>query len=79
MTNVKNYKDVSLVVSLSSGDPGYRTWVIYAQSRYGATIGTGVTAVSAADTYHFLASGQLIGLLAGNGNRFGYYFGRSDG
>lgn len=65
MVSVKNYEDVSLVVSLSSGDPGYRTWVTYAESRYGATIGTGVTAVSAADTYHFLESGQLIGSLAG--------------
>ncbi len=65
MSDVKNYQDVSLVISLSSGDPGFRTWVIYAQSRYGATIGTGVTAVSAADTYHFLETGQLIGLLGG--------------
>jgi hypothetical protein len=65
MTDIRNYDDISAVVSLSSGDPGFRTWVIYAQSRYGATIGTGVTAVSAADTYHFLETGQLIGLLAG--------------
>ena len=65
MYDVENYRDVSLVISLSSGDPGFRTWVIYAQSRYSARIGTGVTAVSAADTYHFLETGQLIGLLAG--------------
>jgi hypothetical protein len=65
MADVKNYDNVSLVITISSGDPGFRTWVIYAQSRYGATIGTGITAVSAADTYHFLETGQLIGLLAG--------------
>ncbi len=65
MKNVKNYKDISLIVSLSAGDPGYRTWLLYAQSRYEARVGTGVTAVSAADAYPFVESGQLVGLISG--------------
>jgi len=39
--------------------------LLYAQSRYGMRVGAGVTAVSAADAYPFLQSGQLTGLLAG--------------
>ncbi len=65
MQEVRNYSDVPLFVSLSAGDPGYRTWVIYAGSSYGLEIGTGVTAVSAADAYPYLQTGQLVGLLAG--------------
>ncbi|OPX18402.1 hypothetical protein BXT86_01400 [candidate division WOR-3 bacterium 4484_100] len=65
MRSVKNYKDISLIVSLSAGDPGYRTWLLYAQSRYEARVGTGVTAVSAADAYPFVESGQLVGLISG--------------
>lgn len=63
--NLTNYSDLSLVVSLSAGDPGYRTWILYGQAKFGFTLGTGVTAVSAADTYPYLGSGQLIGVLAG--------------
>ncbi len=60
-----DYKDISLVVSLSAGDPGYRTWLFYGQSKFGFKLGTGVTAVSAADTYPYLGSGQLVGVFAG--------------
>lgn len=63
--NIKNYNDVSLVISLSAGDPGYRTWVLYGQAKFGFRLGTGVTAVSAADTYPYLNSGQLVGVFAG--------------
>lgn len=63
--NLTNYNDVSLVVSLSAGDPGYRTWLFYGQSKFGFKLGTGVTAVSAADTYPYLGSGQLVGVFAG--------------
>ncbi len=65
MNNIKNYRDIPFFISLSAGDPGYSYWVAYAQSRYGLKIGTGVTAVTAADAYPFLQTGQLTGLLAG--------------
>lgn len=63
--NLTNYNDLSLVVSLSAGDPGYRTWLFYGQSKFAFKLGTGVTAVSAADTYPYLGSGQLVGVFAG--------------
>uniref|UniRef100_A0A7V3RIF5 Uncharacterized protein n=1 Tax=candidate division WOR-3 bacterium TaxID=2052148 RepID=A0A7V3RIF5_UNCW3 len=62
---IKNYNDISLVISLSAGDPGYRTWLLYGQSKFGFKLGAGVTAVSAADTYPYLNSGQLTGVFAG--------------
>ena len=65
MRSIQNYDDISLVVSLSTGDPGWRAWLLYAQSRYAANVGIGVTAVSAADVYPYVESGQVIGLLAG--------------
>lgn len=65
MSEVRNYSDVPLFVSLSAGDPGYRTWITYAGSSYSLKMGAGVTAVSGADAYPYLQTGQLIGLLAG--------------
>jgi hypothetical protein len=65
MADVKNYDDISLVITLSTGDPGWRQWLLFAQSRYGANMGVGVTAVSAADVYPYVETGQVIGLLAG--------------
>jgi len=65
MKPVRNYKDISLIVTLSTGDPGWRQWLLYAQSRYGARLGVGVTAVSAADVYPYVETGQVTGLLAG--------------
>ncbi|MGQ9663904.1 MAG: hypothetical protein ACUVUH_01040 [bacterium] len=62
---ISNYDDISLVISLSAGDPGYRTWLFYGQSKFAFKLGTGVTAVSAADTYPYLGSGQLAGVFAG--------------
>ncbi|MEO0100962.1 MAG: hypothetical protein ABIK84_01010 [candidate division WOR-3 bacterium] len=59
------YRDIPFMVSLSAGVPGYETWIAYAQSRFGIRIGAGVTAVSAADAYPYLQSGQLTGLLGG--------------
>ncbi|MEO0082081.1 MAG: hypothetical protein ABIL25_07305 [candidate division WOR-3 bacterium] len=65
MAEVQKLRDIPLVVAISAGDPGYRDWLLYAQSRYGMRVGAGVTAVSAADVYPYLQSGQLTGLLAG--------------
>jgi hypothetical protein len=65
MRPVRNYNDISLIVTLSTGDPGWRQWLLFAQSRYGARLGVGVTAVSAADVYPYVETGQVTGLLAG--------------
>jgi len=65
MLSVRNYRDISLIVTLSTGDPGWRQWLLFAQSRYGARLGVGVTAVSAADVYPYVETGQVTGLLAG--------------
>jgi hypothetical protein len=65
MLPVKNYRDISMIVTLSTGDPGWRQWLLFAQSRYGARLGVGVTAVSAADVYPYVETGQVTGLLAG--------------
>ncbi len=59
------YRDIPFMVSLSAGVPGYETWIAYAQTRFGIKVGAGVTAVSAADAYPYLQSGQLTGLLGG--------------
>jgi hypothetical protein len=65
MANIKNYRDIPFFISLSAGTPGYESWIAYAQSRYGLKIGAGVTAVSAADAYPYLQTGQLTGMLGG--------------
>ncbi len=65
MRDVQRLRDIPMIVALSAGTPGYSDWLAYAQSRYGMKVGTGLTAVSAADAYPFLQSGQLTGLLAG--------------
>jgi hypothetical protein len=65
MDNIKNYRDIPFFITLSAGDPGMNTWIAYAQSRYGLRMGAGTTAVSAADAYPYLQTGQLTGLLGG--------------
>ena len=65
MGEVKQLRDIPIAFAISAGTPGYGDWLLYAQSRYGMKVGAGVTAVSAADAYPFLQSGQLTGLLAG--------------
>ncbi|MFB0509006.1 MAG: hypothetical protein ACETVX_00755 [bacterium] len=66
MAGVNNYRDIPLLVTLSAGDPGFNTvWLPYAQARFGVRVGTGVTAVSAADAYPYLQTGQLVGLIDG--------------
>ncbi len=65
MRSVQRLRDIPIVVAISAGTPGYADWLLYAQARYGSRVGAGVTAVSAADAYPYLQSGQLTGLLAG--------------
>jgi hypothetical protein len=62
---IVNFDDIGLVISFSAGDPGWRTWLAYGQSKFGFKLGVGITAVSAADAYPYLGSGQLVGLFGG--------------
>jgi hypothetical protein len=61
---IKNYGNVGLLVSLSSGDPP-KWWIEYAQNRFGLHVGAGVTAVSASEYYPYLQTGQFSGLMIG--------------
>jgi hypothetical protein len=37
--DLQNYDNLSLVITLSAGDPGWRAWLLYAQARYSARVG----------------------------------------
>jgi hypothetical protein len=64
MENIKNYDDIPLAIDLA-GSSIPITWVIYAVTRYGQSLGVGVTAVSAAQYYPYLNTGQFIGMMGG--------------
>ena len=64
MTNIRNYNEMNLVVEFTGSSPG-GTWITYARSRFGVNVAVGVTAVSAADVYPYLQTGQMIGMLGG--------------
>jgi hypothetical protein len=64
MADVRNYADIPLVLSIA-GSAITQSWIMYAGTRYHANVGGGCTAVSTADYYPFLQSGQLVGLLNG--------------
>ncbi len=64
MKKIKNYNNVELLISISSGDPPL-WWVSYAQNRFGLKVGVGCTAVSASDYYPYLQTGQFSGLMVG--------------
>jgi hypothetical protein len=64
LANIKNYDDIGLIVCIA-GSAIVENWIVFAVTRYHATLGAGITAVSSADYYPFLQTGQLTGLLAG--------------
>jgi hypothetical protein len=64
LANIKNYDDIALVITIA-GSAIVENWIIYVNARYHATLGSGITAVSSADYYPFLQTGQLVGMLAG--------------
>jgi hypothetical protein len=65
MQEVEDFDDIALVMEVSAGTPGTREWVQQVQSRFGVTLASGVTAVSAPNFYPYIQSGQLVGLLGG--------------
>jgi hypothetical protein len=64
LANIKNYDDIGLVITVA-GSAIVESWIVFAVTRYHTTLGAGITAVSSADYYPFLQTGQLIGMLAG--------------
>ncbi|MGC9314145.1 MAG: hypothetical protein ACP5G4_00800 [bacterium] len=64
LQGIHNYEDIALVVSFT-GSSAYQTWLIYGHEPYGVPLATGVTAVSAADLYPYIQSGQFLGMLGG--------------
>lgn len=64
LEGIRNYDDIPLVVDIS-GSSVPILWVLYAGARYGQDIGVGTTAVSAAQYYPFLQTGQFVGMLGG--------------
>jgi hypothetical protein len=62
--NIKNYDDISLIISIADGDlPSY--WINYAGARYHKKIVAAVTAVMATSYYPYLSSKQISGLVGG--------------
>jgi hypothetical protein len=64
MKAIRNYRQVAIVVSIA-GAAYPESYLAYGQSRYGVKVGSGVTAVMAADYYTFLQTGQFTGMLSG--------------
>ena len=64
MEYIHNYDDIAFMIDLA-GSSIPMTWVMYAGARYGQRIGVGTTAVSAAQWYPFLSTGQFVGMLGG--------------
>lgn len=65
MKDIVDINDIDLIVCLSAGDPGLRTYIEQIGAQYPVTITGGVTAVSVPGMLPYLQSGDLVGLLAG--------------
>ncbi|MCK4420724.1 hypothetical protein KAW18_06215 [candidate division WOR-3 bacterium] len=64
MRDIHNYNDIALIIGLEHGRVG-EFWIQYVGSRYNQRIVLGVTGVMAAETYPYLQSGQIEGLIGG--------------
>jgi len=64
MRGIRSMKDVGLVVDVASAFT-ISLWIQYVQRRYGTTLIFAPTAVMIAETYPYLASGQLTGTIPG--------------
>ncbi len=62
--NIHSYDDIALVIDLASGGT-WASWIQFAQARFGVPVIIGVTAVMGPESYPYLQSGQIKGLLAG--------------
>ncbi len=64
MKHIRNYDDVALVVSIS-GSSLPQSWAVLVGTTYHVRVGVGTTAVSAAEYYSWLQTGQFVGMLGG--------------
>jgi|UniRef100_A0A7V3V070 hypothetical protein len=64
MHEIRNYDDIGVLVSIAASALPL-SWINYAQVQFGVNLSCGITAVSAADFYPYVNSGQFIGMLAG--------------
>ncbi len=64
VNQVRNYDDISAVISLATGIIG-EYWVNLVNAQFGVPVAVGCTAVSAPKYYAFLRSGQMMSLLGG--------------
>jgi hypothetical protein len=64
MHGIRNYDDVGVLVTVAASAMPL-SWIVYAQTQFGVPLGCGITAVSAADFYPYVNSGQFVGMLAG--------------
>ncbi len=64
MREVRNLKDMNLIVAIGSGVPGVKEWVQFAGDRGDIPIAGGVTAVEAPLLYPYYPQ-QLLGLMGG--------------
>ncbi len=64
MQEVNTYEDIPLMIDIS-GSATPKAWLSYAQTRYKQKISVGTTAVSAAEYYPYLQTGQFTGMLGG--------------
>lgn len=64
MREVRNYRDIALVVSVSDDDTP-SSWINYANARYGQAVVPAITAVMATTYYPFLQEEQIVGMVPG--------------
>lgn len=64
MEDIHNYEDIPLMIDLS-GSATPKTWLTFANAPYKQRVGVGTTAVSAAEYYPYLQTGQFAGMMGG--------------
>lgn len=64
MHHIRNYDDIALVVSISASSLP-QSWAVLVGTSYHVRVGVGTTAVSAAEYYSWLQTGQFVGMLGG--------------
>jgi hypothetical protein len=65
MANIKSAKDVTLIISIETGTPGYPEWLRQWNEPYKTPIIVGVIGVSAPGVAPYLQSGQVGAMLPG--------------
>ncbi len=65
MKGINNYGDIEDVILLSGYVGMPEIWINVAKTKFGRSVGLGMTAVAAADYYPYIQSKQITGLLAG--------------